>query len=122
MKLQFDCFFYHVTDLERAVLFYRDVLGLQLQSRDAVARFKIDEVLFELVPDPESIHQGGKGNGKLCLQTEDLSLTIEKLRLKGVDVSDPKRVDNGILAFFRDPDGNEICLWRYKDQRETSAR
>ena len=50
MDLHFDCFYYHVSDMERAVSFYRDILGLQLASRDQVARFEIDGVLFELVP------------------------------------------------------------------------
>jgi len=50
MKIQFDCVFYFVSDLDRSVRFYSDVLGLRLKSRDAVARFNVDGVLFELVP------------------------------------------------------------------------
>jgi len=49
MKYQFDCVFHYVTDMERAISFYTDVLGLKFVSRDAVARFDIDGVLFELV-------------------------------------------------------------------------
>ncbi|MGB6031774.1 MAG: VOC family protein, partial [Bacteroidota bacterium] len=86
MDLRFDCFFYHVSDMDRAVSFYRDLLGLQLKSRDVVARFEIDGVLFELVPD--SPQRGG--GGKLCLRTEDLSRTAEELRERGVAVSDPR--------------------------------
>ena len=109
MDLRFDCFFYHVSDLDRSVSFYRDLLGLQLKSRDVVARFEIDGVLLELVPG--SSHRGG--GGRLCLKTEDLSRTTEELRGRGVAVSDPRRVENGILAYIQDPDGNEICLWQY---------
>jgi predicted enzyme related to lactoylglutathione lyase len=109
MDLRFDCFFYHVSDMDRAVAFYRDVLGLQLASRDLVARFTVDGVLFELVPgDP-----GGRGGGSLCLKTEDLSETTKELRQRGVFVSDPRDVQNGRLAFIEDPDGNQICLWQY---------
>lgn len=47
---RFDCVFYYVSELDRAIAFYTAVLGFELASRDAVARFRIDGVLFELVP------------------------------------------------------------------------
>jgi len=50
MRFRFDCVFYYVTDIDRAVSFYTDMLGLKLISRDVVARFDIDGVLFEVVP------------------------------------------------------------------------
>ena len=46
----FDAIYYHVKDVDKAVAFYRDVLGFSLKSRDYVARFEVDGVLFELVP------------------------------------------------------------------------
>jgi predicted enzyme related to lactoylglutathione lyase len=112
MDLHFDCFYYHVSDMERAVSFYRDILGLQLASRDQVARFEIDGVLFELVPGTP----GGGGGGSLCLKTPDLAKTTEELTRRGVPVSDPRSVENGTLAFLEDPDGNQICLWQYLNE------
>jgi predicted enzyme related to lactoylglutathione lyase len=112
MDLRFDCFFYHVSDMERSIRFYRDLLGLQLTSRDVVGRFEIDGVLFELVPG--SPHRGG--GGKLCLKTADLSRTAEELRELGVAVTDTRTVENGMLAYIQDPDGNEICLWQYRSE------
>lgn len=50
VKLSFDSVFCYVTDLERSLNFYRNTLELPLVSRDFVARFDIDGVLFELVP------------------------------------------------------------------------
>ena len=47
---RFDCIFYYVRDLDRAIAFYATVLGFRLSSRDAVARFNVDGVRFELVP------------------------------------------------------------------------
>lgn len=44
MKLKFDCVFYYVSDLERSIRFYTDVLGFKLSSRDFVARFFVDGV------------------------------------------------------------------------------
>ncbi len=50
MTLHFDCVFYYVSDVDRAILFYRDVWGFKLVSQAIVARFDIDAVLFEIVP------------------------------------------------------------------------
>ena len=53
MKFNFDCVAYYVSDMERAIRFYREVLGFRFVSRDDVARFDIDGVLFEIVPAPD---------------------------------------------------------------------
>ena len=52
LKLSFDAVFYYTVDIEKSIAFYRDVLGFPLKSRDYVARFDFDGVLFELVPAP----------------------------------------------------------------------
>jgi len=114
LKLHFDCVFYYVSDIERAVSFYGDVLGLKLVSRDVVARFDIDGVLFEIVPTPEknALLRGG-GNARLCLQVENVEETLEDLRTKGVVTGKAQGKGTGLLGWFEDPDGNEICLWQY---------
>ena len=110
---RFDCVFYYVGDLYRAVAFYVDVLGLQLSSRDAVARFDIDGVLFELVPSTDPAVLCGHGNARLTLEVDDIESAVEDLRAKGVPVSEVEAVSNGRLASFEDPDGNELVLWQY---------
>jgi len=51
-EFHFDCVFHYVSHMDLAIRFYRDILGFKLISRDVVARFDIDGVLFELVPAP----------------------------------------------------------------------
>ena len=109
MKFQFDAVFYYVSDLDRAIRFYTDILEMRLVSRDAVARFDVDGVLFELVPGKA----GGEGNARLCLRVEDINVAGAELQSKAVQVSEVEVKSNGKLAFFRDPDGNEIALWEY---------
>jgi catechol 2,3-dioxygenase-like lactoylglutathione lyase family enzyme len=60
--------FYYASDLENGIWFYRDVLGLKFVSRDVVARFDIDGVLFKIVPSPrkDKLPQI-RGNARLCL-------------------------------------------------------
>jgi catechol 2,3-dioxygenase-like lactoylglutathione lyase family enzyme len=113
MRFNFDCVFYYVSDLDRAVRFYQDVLGLRLTSRDFVARFDADGVLFELVPLSESRKLEGTGNARLCFAVDDIRAALADLRSKGVPTSDVQPKEGGLLATFADPDGNELCLWQY---------
>jgi catechol 2,3-dioxygenase-like lactoylglutathione lyase family enzyme len=66
-RFHFDCVFHYAEDIESAISFYSDVLGFRLASRDIVARFNIDGVLFELVPAREKGKLKGEGNARLCL-------------------------------------------------------
>ena len=113
IRFGFDCVFYYVADLERSIAFYSEVLGLRLSSRDAVARFYIDGVLFELVPSHDKGQLKGGGNARLCLKVDDIQQSIAYLRTKGTLTTQVKLVENGKTASFEDPDRNEICLWEY---------
>ena len=111
MSFHFDCVFYYVSDLDRAVRFYTDILGFMLVSRDHVARFNVDGVLFELVPGAVAQQDG---NARLCLRVEKMDDALQQLRAKGVATSDPLVKPGGVLACLRDPDGNAVCLWEYR--------
>jgi predicted enzyme related to lactoylglutathione lyase len=117
MKLAFDCVFYYVSDIERAIRFYSDVLGFKLSSRDFVARFDVDGVLFEIVPTADKSKLAGGGNARLCLEVDDVQATLRELQRNGVVTSQPQKEPGGILASLHDPDGNEICLWQYSAPR-----
>ena len=84
MKFHFDCIFYYVSDLERSIRFYQDVLGFKLVSLDAVARFDIDGVLFEVVPVSEKCVLRHGGNARLCLRVENVEAALKELQAKGV--------------------------------------
>ena len=113
MQFRFDAIFYYVSDLHRAIEFYTNVLGFKLTSRDVVARFDVDGVLFELVPTEDESKLNGIGNGRLCLQVEEMQAALGQLRAKGIATFSAHPKTGGVLACFHDPDGNEICLWEY---------
>jgi len=124
LRLSFDTIFYYVTDMEAAIAFYRDTLGLPLVAQEYVAQFDLDGVLIELVPLPPGSVVPGSGNARLCFSVANLQETVEQMRARGVSTSKIKEQKDGRLAFFRDPDGNELCLWEYtnakvEDPRET---
>jgi catechol 2,3-dioxygenase-like lactoylglutathione lyase family enzyme len=118
LKLSFDAVFYYVTDMDIAVSFYRDTLGLPLVSQDYVARFDLDGVLIELVPLPPGSVVPGSGNARLCFSVANLHETLVRMHNRGVPTSKIKEKKDGRLAFFRDPDGNELCLWEYAEAEE----
>lgn len=111
-RFKFDAVYYHVTDMNRAIAFYRDLLGIPFVSRDYVARFNLDGVLFELVPNPPD-KLPGSGNARLSLQVQDIHMAIRELQSKGVSTTPVKQEQGGLLSYFHDPDGNELCLWQY---------
>jgi len=113
LKLTFDSVYYHVTDMEKAIAFYRDILGFRLVSRDYVARFDIGGVLFELVPNPPGKALAGGGNARLSLGVDDIQQATRELEARGVATTPVKEEPGGLLSFFHDPDGNELCLWQY---------
>ncbi len=121
IKLSFDAVFYYVTDMDTSIAFYHHTLGLPLVSRDYVARFDLDGVLFELVPVPPGSVVPGNGNARLCFSVTDLEETMKQLHRRGIQTSDVKKKRGGKLVFFRDPDGNELSIWQYEkaeDPRE----
>lgn len=120
-EYQFDCVFYYVSDLDRAIAFYTSAFGFRLVSRDVVARFLVDGVLFELVPTSDPQLLSGRGNARLVLTVPHLGTAIQELRAKGLEVSDATAVVNGQLATLRDSEGNEIILWEYAERPDQST-
>jgi catechol 2,3-dioxygenase-like lactoylglutathione lyase family enzyme len=118
LKLSFDTVFYYVTDMEASIAFYRDTLGLPLVSRGHVARFDLDGVLIELVPLPPGSVVPGNSNARLCFSVAHLQETLEQIQARGIATSKIKEKKDGKLAFFRDPDDNELCLWEYAEAED----
>jgi lactoylglutathione lyase len=109
-----------VSDMDRSVRFYRDVLGLPLrfQSPDW-SEFETEAVTLALhgggVPCAEAPHHGPPVAGTVSTgwQVEDLDAVYAALKAKGVPfVMEPTtREEEGIrLALFRDPDGCVLSL------------
>jgi catechol 2,3-dioxygenase-like lactoylglutathione lyase family enzyme len=111
LKLSFDTVFYYVTDMEASIAFYRDTLGLPMVSQTSIARFDLDGVLIELVPLPPGTMVPGSGNARLCFSVANLKETLGQMHARGLTTSKIKEKRDGKLAFFHDPDGNELCLW-----------
>ena len=106
------------TDLDRAVAFYQDVLGLTF-----IAKFDPPGLAFFDLGNVRLLLENGAHSSVLYLNVEDIDAAYATLHARGVEfVGAPHLVfrdDNGQfgaageeewMAFFEDPDGNTLAL------------
>lgn len=103
-----------VTDVDRAVAFYRDALGMPfLFAFPGMAFFDLDGLRLMLV-EPEGRAFGGES--AVYYRVDDIGQAVEALEARGVIFDDRPHVvhrDDAHelwMAFFRDPDGNVLAL------------
>jgi len=103
-----------VTDLDRAVAFYRDQLGLPLLRQGSFgAEFLDGGTRLGVHPavHPDARALVGRHTG-VTLQVDGLLELCERLHGHGVRfVTEPTRQDFGIMAMVADPDGNILAVW-----------
>jgi len=115
-----------VHDIERAVKFHRDILGLPLlfQAPPSLAFFKLGSARLMLSP-PENAEQDHPGS-VLYFKVTDIERVHRTLVGKGVTfVGEPHRVHEAAdydlwMAFFHDPDKNPMALMEEKPKRKAS--
>jgi catechol 2,3-dioxygenase-like lactoylglutathione lyase family enzyme len=105
-----------VADVDRAVAFYRDVLGLPLLFRvpeQPMAFFDCAGTRLYLgVPEAESY----RARGMLYFTVADVDEAYETLAGRGVEFLEGPHVVHRTetsqlrMAFFTDPDGNNLAL------------
>lgn len=103
-----------VTDIDRAVAFYRDTLGLPLTKQGSFgAEFLEHEPHLGVHPavHPESRKLVGRHTG-LTFHVPGLLHFCGQLHDRGVRfIAEPTRQGFGVMAMIADPDGNIFALW-----------
>lgn len=109
-----------VHDLDRAVKFYRDALGIPFlfQAPPSLAFFQCGAIRLMLSPpeNPEQDHPGSF----LYFSVKDIVAVYQALKGRGVTfVDEPHRVHKTPeyelwMAFFHDPDKNPMALMEQK--------
>jgi predicted enzyme related to lactoylglutathione lyase len=105
-----------VTDLERAIAFYRDSLGLRFlfSAPPQMSFFQAGSVRL-LVGVPESSRLADRGS-MVYFKVADIHDVFETLQSRGVALGDPPHVVHRTPAMelwlceFKDPDGNHLAL------------
>jgi catechol 2,3-dioxygenase-like lactoylglutathione lyase family enzyme len=100
--------FYRVSDMDAAVTFYAQVLGLPLKFRDGNnwAAFDVAGVTLAL--------EGGapQGGATVSLRVSDLDQVVATLRQSGARVSEPVDGPHERRAELTDPAGNTLVLYQ----------
>jgi methylmalonyl-CoA/ethylmalonyl-CoA epimerase len=100
-----------VQNLERALTFYQDTLGLELLfNTDRLAFLQCDGLrIFLSLPEKEEFSQS---SSVIYFQVEDLSSTYKALKEKGVSFIDEPHIVGKMgpteiwMAFFKDTENN----------------
>ena len=106
-----------VSNLNRALRFYRDTLGLRLAFFDKEHNWVCFDAgkgaTFSLtVPWSRASHKLVGVPTGVSFQVDDIAATYKALRRKRVKFGFPPREEpwGGLLANFQDPDGNKYFL------------
>jgi catechol 2,3-dioxygenase-like lactoylglutathione lyase family enzyme len=105
-----------VTDMERSRQFYADTLGLPVAADDSsFPEFQLGENVSLYLISMENVGStfSGPHTAHIALRVPDVAETRKELEGRGVSF-DGDIFDTGVchMAFFKDPDGNQLMLHR----------
>jgi len=99
------------TDWQRSRAFYVETLGLKPDSTGD-SEFWVGDTCFGIYePATFGIEFAPQRNAHIALHVDDVASARTELEAKGVEFSG-ETFDTGVchMAFFRDPDGNDLML------------
>jgi predicted enzyme related to lactoylglutathione lyase len=115
-----DFVYYTVRDVVSSVPFYRDTLGLELESLSEEgqgwAEFAAPPTTLALVGATPDSPDPGAGGSAVALAVDDVERAVEELQEEGTTVL-MDSVETGVctMAVVTDPDGNPLMLHRRDD-------
>lgn len=111
------------TDWKRTRAFYIDTLGLR-PDEHSQAEFWVGDTCFGIwEPASFGMEFSPQRNAHIALHVDDVEAARAGLEAKGIQFAGPT-MDSGVchMAFFRDPDGNDLMLHsRYAPYAENTA-
>ena len=137
MKATLDHIGIAVSDLEAALEFYRDALGLELGPAEEVASERVRaqflpvgeaslELLEATAPESaiaRSVERRGPGIHHITLRVDDLQVALDRLKARGVRLVDerPRAGAGGSLLAFIHPSAAQGVLVELKQMPEAPA-
>jgi catechol 2,3-dioxygenase-like lactoylglutathione lyase family enzyme len=109
------------TDWEQSRAFYVDTFGL-MPDKNGQAEFWVGDQCFAIYePATFGIEFAPQRNAHIAFHVEDVAAARTELEAKGVEF-EGETFDTGVclMAFFRDPDGNDLMLHQRYEPRPES--
>ncbi|MEO6835499.1 MAG: VOC family protein [Candidatus Tumulicola sp.] len=105
---------YPVSDVPRAVAFYRDVLGLTKAGLESEywVEFDVAGATFG-IGNFEQVGKPGTAQS-LALEVSDMTAARAELSKQGSESSEPFETPHCFISVVSDPDGNQIWLHQKK--------
>lgn len=125
MKSKFMYVGIRVTDLERSIDFYTNILGMKVSGRSKIEQTKGETVGLQTEKDGFTLELNyyekdspyntkyvvGEGLDHLAFKVDDLDKTLEEAKKAGHRTILQMKADGGRWAYIEDPDGNWIELF-----------
>lgn len=125
MKSKFMYVGIRVTDLERSVDFYTNILGMKVSGRSKIEQTKGETVGLQTEKDGFTLELNyyekdspyntkyvvGEGLDHLAFKVDDLGKALEEAKKAGHRTILQMKADGGCWAYIEDPDGNWIELF-----------
>jgi len=125
MKSKFMYIGIRVTDLERSIDFYTNILGMKVSGRSKIEQTKGETVGLQTEKDGFTLELNyyekdspyntkyvvGEGLDHLAFKVDDLDKALEEAKKAGHRTILQMKADGGRWAYIEDPDGNWIELF-----------
>jgi lactoylglutathione lyase len=102
----------YVSDMERSLRFYREVLGIPLEGDGDWQEAALGGTRFALHRSHEGIGELSSGTVHIDLEVADVEAASERLRTVGHAVTEVVRDEWGAAVQIVDPDGYELYLFQ----------
>ena len=100
--------YYRIANMNRAVAFYQDVLGLPLKNRAANDWAEFDVGNGEMALEGELATAPHQGGATVVFKSDDLHALAAKLKDNSVKMGEVEDLGGSLLLEFYDPDGNRL--------------
>jgi catechol 2,3-dioxygenase-like lactoylglutathione lyase family enzyme len=111
--------FFKAKDPKTLAAWYRDVLGLPLESwGGAMLRYDAPQhppmVVWNAFPASTNYFAPSTADFMINYAVDDMDAFLKRLSTKGVTILKREDDDNGRFAWILDPEGNKVELWQPK--------
>ncbi len=95
-----------VSDMERSVAFYRDVVGLKLLfNQDNWSQFDAGNILVGLHPEGDEVKVSPTTGCTFGIYVNDIQKCVNEIKRRGGKIEvEPRREPFGLWALLKDPD------------------